>query len=392
MADIKYNMERIDAMEGHEFEHFIAALLRNLGYESVEVTPGSGDQGVDVLAEKDSVRYAIQCKCYSSDLGNGPVQEVNTGKVIYQCHVGVVVTNRYFTQGAKDAAKATGILLWDRDRLQKMIAQAQGISIIELPVQQKNDAFMLWSGNPLLKRGEIALRDKEWKKASQFFNRVLNTDPKNAEAYLGLALAEAEVPDANYLSIYLSRLNQLSQNNLRHAKEFAGGGLRAWFIEQEAQQKDAEVRQTKKTQKQKEMYKQVILDYLSENYERVFSPYDIWTKVLFPVFPGELWSDGKAERLLIDLSDKEGKIVRIKCNNGKNAFKMTEAERRRLLEQTAEGRHRLKREQTEKRATLESEQAALQMELANLKGLFTGKRQKKIKAKLNEIASILRKI
>lgn len=117
----RYSLARVDAMEGHEFEHFTADLLRKLGYQRVEVTRGSGDQGVDVLAEKDGIKYAFQCKCYSSDLGNKPVQEVHAGKYIYQCHVGVVITNRYFTQGAKDAAKATGILLWDRDKLREMM-------------------------------------------------------------------------------------------------------------------------------------------------------------------------------------------------------------------------------------------------------------------------------
>lgn len=117
-------MSHIDTMEGHEFEHFTADLLRRIGYQNVEVTRGSGDQGVDVLAEKDGVRYAIQCKCYSSDLGNTPVQEVNTGKTIYRCHVGVVITNRYFTIGAKEAAEATGVLLWDRDKLEEMLSAA----------------------------------------------------------------------------------------------------------------------------------------------------------------------------------------------------------------------------------------------------------------------------
>ena len=120
MATTRYDMAHIDEMDGHEFEHFTAELLRKLGYQNVEVTRGSGDQGVDVLAEKEGVRYAVQCKCYSSDLGNTPIQEVNTGKVIYHCHVGVVVTNRYFTSGAKEAAKATGVLLWDRDKLHEL--------------------------------------------------------------------------------------------------------------------------------------------------------------------------------------------------------------------------------------------------------------------------------
>ncbi len=114
----------IDSMEGHDFEYWCADLLRSNGFENVEVTPGSGDQGVDILAEKGDAKYAIQCKCYSSDLGNKPVQEVYAGKNIYQCDVAVVMTNRYFTQGAKNAAAATRVRLWDRDKLIEMFEYA----------------------------------------------------------------------------------------------------------------------------------------------------------------------------------------------------------------------------------------------------------------------------
>lgn len=108
----------IDKMEGHDFEYWCADLLKMNGYANVRVTPGSGDQGVDVLAEKDGIKYAIQCKCYNKDLGNTPVQEVESGRVYYGCHVGAVMTNRYFTQGAKELATKTGTLLWDRDYLE----------------------------------------------------------------------------------------------------------------------------------------------------------------------------------------------------------------------------------------------------------------------------------
>lgn len=111
----------VDEMEGHQFEYWCANLLKRNGFTNVEVTPGSNDQGVDVLAEKGGIKYAIQCKCYSSDLSNKPVQEVNTGKAIYRCQIGVVMTNRYFTAGAKQAAEATGVLLWDREKLKEML-------------------------------------------------------------------------------------------------------------------------------------------------------------------------------------------------------------------------------------------------------------------------------
>jgi len=118
------SMARIDKMEGHEFEQFTADLLRKLGYERVEVTPGSGDQGVDVIAVKNGKRYAIQCKRYSQKLGNKPVQEVYAGKAIYGCSVAVVLTNNYFTDGAKEAARAVGVELWDRDTLSRMMDYA----------------------------------------------------------------------------------------------------------------------------------------------------------------------------------------------------------------------------------------------------------------------------
>lgn len=121
LSPVMYALYQIDHMDGHEFEYWCSDILSKVGFVNTSVTPASNDQGVDVLAEKDGIKYAIQCKCYTSDLGNTPVQEVNTGKVIYHCHVGVVMTNRYFTTGAKKAADATGVLLWDRDYITKLL-------------------------------------------------------------------------------------------------------------------------------------------------------------------------------------------------------------------------------------------------------------------------------
>lgn len=118
-------LHRIDNMDGHSFELWCAGLLQNNGFHNVEVTPGSGDYGVDVLAEKDGIYYAIQCKCYSHDIGNAPVQEVYAGKEMYRCQVGAVMTNRYFTAGAKQLAEKTRVLLWDRDKLHSLAMSAE---------------------------------------------------------------------------------------------------------------------------------------------------------------------------------------------------------------------------------------------------------------------------
>ena len=106
---------------GTDFELFCVKILQKNGFNNIELTKGSGDQGVDIFAQKDGIKYAFQCKCYSNKLGNTPVQEILAGKSMYKCHVGVVITNNFFTNGAKELADATGILLWDRDKLLEMM-------------------------------------------------------------------------------------------------------------------------------------------------------------------------------------------------------------------------------------------------------------------------------
>lgn len=114
-----------DTMDGLTFEYYCADLLKHNGFSHVELTKESGDQGIDILAEKDDIKYAIQCKCYSSNLGNRPVQEVYTGKSIYHCQIAAVLTNSYFTQGGIEAAMATGVLLWDRQKLVELIQNSK---------------------------------------------------------------------------------------------------------------------------------------------------------------------------------------------------------------------------------------------------------------------------
>lgn len=111
----------VDELDGIEFEYFIAGLLKKLSYRRVKVKPASGDYGVDITASKDNINYAFQCKRYSSKVSLGAVQEVVSGLNIYNCDVGVVVTNNYFTDSAINLANANGVLLWDRKTLAKLI-------------------------------------------------------------------------------------------------------------------------------------------------------------------------------------------------------------------------------------------------------------------------------
>jgi hypothetical protein len=110
----------IDLMDGHEFEQFIGTLFSRMGY-SAQVTKGSGDQGIDVIVEKNGKKYGIQAKCYSNAVTNKAIQEVATGLSYYKLDKGIVVTNNYFTNSARELAASNGVILWDRNILKEKI-------------------------------------------------------------------------------------------------------------------------------------------------------------------------------------------------------------------------------------------------------------------------------
>lgn len=128
---IENELSRVDRMDGHSFEIWCADLLDKIGYTDVQITPGSGDQGVDIICERNGKKYAIQCKCYHSDLGNKPIQEVTAGRIFYDCDYGIVMTNMHFTQGAIELANKVGISLCDRDTLINMLSEYVAINLQE---------------------------------------------------------------------------------------------------------------------------------------------------------------------------------------------------------------------------------------------------------------------
>ncbi len=122
--NFKKNGLNYDNMTGEEFEIFCYKILIKNGYKNVRLTKRTGDQGVDIVATKDFVKYAIQCKCYNQPISNKAVQEIYSGKDFYNCHVAVVMTNQTFTSSAKELAKINNVLLWDRSILNNLIYNA----------------------------------------------------------------------------------------------------------------------------------------------------------------------------------------------------------------------------------------------------------------------------
>lgn len=98
-------------------------LLERNGFTDVEVTKKSGDQGGDIIASKDEQKFIIQAKRYSIDrkVSNDAVQEVKSAIAYYECDLGAVITNSFFTPSAKELASVNNIILWDRIEVSKFL-------------------------------------------------------------------------------------------------------------------------------------------------------------------------------------------------------------------------------------------------------------------------------
>lgn len=119
---IEHELLSIDTMSGIEFEDYFTILLNKMGYIA-KGTKATSDEGADIIAEKDNVKYVFQCKNYSSSVGNKAVQEVYTAQGIYKCDKAIVITNNYYTKQAVKEAEILSIILWDRDVLEKILYQ-----------------------------------------------------------------------------------------------------------------------------------------------------------------------------------------------------------------------------------------------------------------------------
>lgn len=111
-AKQKHVFEQSNAMpeNGHDFEHWVAAKLNKTGWKAT-VTQASGDNGVDVIAERKGLSVAVQCKRYKGSVGNKAVQEVYSGMKHMQLDKAVVISTGKYTNAAQNIASTTGVLL-----------------------------------------------------------------------------------------------------------------------------------------------------------------------------------------------------------------------------------------------------------------------------------------
>lgn len=81
-------------------------LFKALGYSKVTLTPSSNDKGVDVLAEYQGIKVAIQCKKYKGLVGSPQIQTFLGAMRHAEAQKGFFITTSVFSIEAEKMASA----------------------------------------------------------------------------------------------------------------------------------------------------------------------------------------------------------------------------------------------------------------------------------------------
>jgi restriction system protein len=109
-SNLDYNIDFKDITDPLEYENEICNLFSKAGFKS-HITSKTGDQGIDVIAEKNGFKVGVQCKLYSSKIGNSAVQEAFSGKVFYNLNFAIVCSNAEYTKSALQLASTCKVSL-----------------------------------------------------------------------------------------------------------------------------------------------------------------------------------------------------------------------------------------------------------------------------------------
>ena len=110
------NIEKVDIMDGVEFERFLKRLFIYKGY-TVSETARTGDFGADLILSKDGKKIVVQAKRYSANVGAKALQEIYSARHHYKADEMMVVCNTHFTKQAEVMAQEQQIELVDREEL-----------------------------------------------------------------------------------------------------------------------------------------------------------------------------------------------------------------------------------------------------------------------------------
>ncbi len=117
----------------NNFVPMIVKLLVGLGYENVNECE---KENIDITATKDGVKYCFKCRYDIDAIGEKYINDLSRAAKAGNYDKAVFVTNSSFLSAAKKKGEADGIILWDRNTIDRLSIGVPA-SIQDRPVVRK---------------------------------------------------------------------------------------------------------------------------------------------------------------------------------------------------------------------------------------------------------------
>lgn len=106
-------------LSGRQFELEIAKLYQGLGY-SAEICRQGGDEGIDIILERDSERIAVQCKAHNNRISPSVARDLAGTMLHHKFEHGIIASTNGFTNGTIDFCRNKKIKLISMNEILEM--------------------------------------------------------------------------------------------------------------------------------------------------------------------------------------------------------------------------------------------------------------------------------
>ena len=145
---------------------------------------------------------------------------------------------------------------WAKSKLQEITGTVKVEGTVEVTGKVKLDGpvqvDISANKEAQLQRGMIALEDREWEKAKDYFNQALNYDAKYAEAYLGLAMADEKCQNRDSFRVkYITTGARCRYNkHFARVRQYCSEDLFKWIsqLDEEGKRADEEYQRAEEKQ------------------------------------------------------------------------------------------------------------------------------------------------
>ncbi|MGC8887012.1 MAG: restriction endonuclease [Verrucomicrobiia bacterium] len=117
-------LEKLRSIDWYQFEQITGVIYKSLGYKVTRPAGYKPDGGIDMIIEKDTQQWALQCKHWKTrNVGVKPIREFLGALQDSGIKNGIFITLCGFTNEAKQFAERNGIEILNETGLLKLIEQ-----------------------------------------------------------------------------------------------------------------------------------------------------------------------------------------------------------------------------------------------------------------------------